>query len=228
MDALDLLSNNLANINTAGFKEEMAYFTLLNPANNASANSGNLNAAINGSVITRGSLNTADGSMTQTNRNLDLAIEGNGFLKVETPRGVRYTRNGSLNLNSKRMLVASDGSPVLGVGGRPIVLGSGKIQISGDGSVSEDDVYVDRLKIVAFDDLTNIAQEGNSLLFANGKEEKLSNANIKSGYLEQSNVNAVAAMVRMVEIMRSFESIMKTVNLVMNDMDAKSIDRLGR
>jgi flagellar basal-body rod protein FlgF len=229
VDALDLLANNLANLNTAGFKEEMAYFSLLNQSAEASANAGDLGATINSSIKTQGAVNAADGSQSRTNRDLDVAIEGNGFLVVQTPRGTRYTRNGSLMLNAKGVLVASEGSPILGASGRPITLGRGAININAEGAVALDGREIDRLKIVSFEDPAKLTREGNSLLLLqNGKDqEKISGAKIKSGYLEQSNVNAVSSIVRMVGIMRQFEAIQKTVN-VMNDMNSKSIEKLGR
>lgn len=230
VDALDLLANNLANLNTAGFKEEMAYFSLLNQSAEASANTGDLGAAVNSSIKAQGAINFADGSLSRTNRELDVAIEGNGFLVVETPRGIRYTRNGSLTLNAKGALVASEGSPILGASGRPITLGPGAININAEGAVTLDGREIDRLKIVSFNDLTKMTKEGNSLLLPqNGKDqEKTSSAKIKSGYLEQSNVNAISSIVRMVGIMRQFEAIQKTLSLEMNDMNSKSIEKLGR
>lgn len=230
MEALDLVANNLANVNTAGFKEELAYFSSINPSVDASSNSNELEAAINSSIIVSGAMNDTAGSMTQTSRDLDIAIDGNGFLGVQTPQGVRYTRNGNLKLNNQRLLCASDGSPVLNTKGQSIALGPGKISISEDGSVSLDNNPVASMKIVTFNDLNNLVREGNSLyLVREGKDqEKASTAKIKSGYLEQSNVNAVSSMVRMIGMMRQFESLQKTIHLVMNDMNAKVIDKLGR
>jgi flagellar basal-body rod protein FlgF len=225
VDALDLLSNNLANINTAGFKEEMAYFSLMNQPSGDE-----LNSTINRSVMTLGTMNSLEGSLSQTNRDLDVAIEGNGFLVVQTPRGIRYTRSGDLKLNAKGVLCCSEGSPVLGVNGRPITLGPGKIHISEDGAVSLDNGQVDRLKVVAFNNLTNLSREGNSLFtLTDGKDkEKISDARIRSGFLEQSNVNPVNSIVRMIGIMRNFEAIQKSVNLIFNDINTKSIEKLGR
>ena len=93
-----------------------------------------------------------------------------------------------------------------------------------------DNSRVDRLKIVTFDNISTLEKEGNSLFRARTGQaaEAPSNAAIKSGYLEASNVNAVASMVHMVEIMRHFESIQKTVSLLMNDINAKAIDKLGQ
>jgi len=230
LDALEMLANNLANINTTAFKEEKAFFTYLNQSLGTSEGTGDLNEAMNRSVRTLGTVNTAEGSLSPTGRDLDIAIEGNGFLVIDTPRGIRYTRNGSLRLNTQSVLTTSDGYPVLGANRRPITLGPGKVHINLDGEVSLDDSAVDRMKIVSFDDLSKLEKEGGSLFIsrAGQSSEKASDATVKSGYLEQSNVNAVTSVVQMVEILRHFEAIQKSVNLLMNDINAKVIDKLGK
>lgn len=229
-DALEILSNNLANINTTAFKGESAFFTYLNQAAGNAAQGNDLNATINRAVRVEGMVDQAEGSLTATGRDLDIAIEGNGFLVVQTARGTRYTRNGSLSLNAQSVLVGSDGSPVLGMSGKPITLGPGKVSIGEKGEVFLDKNQVDRLKVVAFDDLSALKKEGNSLFVLNSDRiiEKDSDARIRPGYLEQSNVNPVASIVRMVEIMRHFEAIQKSVNLIMNDINSKAIEKLGR
>jgi flagellar basal-body rod protein FlgF len=230
LDALEILSNNLANLNTTGFKEENAFFTCLKQSMDGSQGSGNLNETINQSVQTRGALNISGGSLTPTNRDLDIAIAGNGFLAIETPRGIRYTRNGSLHQNAQSVLATSEGFPVMGDNNQAISLGPGKIQIGADGTVSMDGAQVGRIKVVEFDDLSTLQKEGNSLFVshATATAERGSDATIRSGYLEQSNVNAVSSMVKMVDILRHFESIKKSVDLIMNDINTKSIDKLGR
>jgi flagellar basal-body rod protein FlgF len=229
-DALEILANNLANLNTTGFKEERAFFTLLNQSLNASDQPDNLNTAINRSVMTQTALNSTEGSLSFTNGDLDLAITGNGFLVVDTPQGIRYTRNGNLHRNAQSILTTSEGFTVQGADGKPITLGPGKIHIGEDGSVSIENKPVNRLKIVAFDDLSGLQKEGNSLfVMKEGKSlAKPSDAKVQSGYLEQSNVNAVSSVVRMVDILRHFEAIQKSVNLLMNDINSKAIERLGR
>lgn len=229
-DALDILSNNLANVNTAGFKEENAFYTLFDESLNDPKNAGTLDSAINRSVRTEKALNPAISSFTLTSRDLDIAIEGNGFLAVSTPQGVRYTRNGSLHLNAQSVLTTADNYPVLGISGKPITLGPGKININNDGEVALENSRVDRLKIVTFDKMSTLKKQGSSLFRTTpGTGPEIpSNASVKSGYLETSNVNAVSSMVRMVEIMRQFESIQKSVTLLMNDVNSKAIDKLGR
>ncbi len=230
LDALEMLANNLANINTTAFKEEKAFFTYLNQSLGTSEGTSDLNEAMNRSVRTLGTVNTAEGSLSPTGRDLDVAIEGNGFLVIDTPRGIRYTRNGSLRINTQSVLTTSDGYPILGANRRPITLGPGKVHINSDGEVSLDDAAVDRMKIVTFDDISKLEKEGGSLFISRSGQssEKPSDATVKSGYLEQSNVNAVTSVVQMVEILRHFEAIQKSVNLLMNDINAKVIDKLGK
>jgi flagellar basal-body rod protein FlgF len=230
MDALGIISNNLANLNTTGFKEEIAFFTILNQSIEGSKGSEDLNEVVNQSVRTRTALNVASGSLTPSGGDLDIAIEGNGFLEVDTPRGIRYTRNGSLHLNAQSQLATSEGFPIKGDNDSAISIGPGKIRIGTDGAVSVDGAQVGRIKIVAFENVSTLRKDGNSLFVssANPVAERPSGASIRSGYLEQSNVNAVSSIVQMVDILRHFESIKKSVDLIMNDINTKAIDRLGR
>jgi flagellar basal-body rod protein FlgF len=230
MDALDILSNNLANVSTTAYKEEKPFFAHLSQSGD-SRDSDELNAAVNDRAITAlGAFNTGNGSFTPTNRDFDIAISGDGYLVVDTPRGPRYTRNGSLMLNSKSVLSTEDGYPVLGANRRPITLSTGKVIINSDGEVYLDDTRVDQLKRVKFDPGTSLQREGGSLIAAAGDQaaERPSSAQIKQGYLEQSNVNPINAVVTMVGIMRQFEAIQKSVDLLVNNISAKSIERLGR
>lgn len=229
-DALDVLANNLANVNTAGFKEARAFHTLLKQSLESDPSVAVLDDAVNGVVTTQSALNPSDGSLTSTNRDLDIAITGDGFLAVQAPQGTRYTRNGNLHLNANSVLTTSEGFPVIGASGNPITLGPGRIAIGEKGSVSLEGAQVDSLKLVRFDDLSRLEREGNSLVRSlDGQNaERPSDAMVRSGYLEQSNVNAVASVVRMLEIMRHFEAMQKSVNMLMNDINAKAIERLGR
>ncbi|HYK88156.1 MAG TPA: flagellar basal-body rod protein FlgF [Acidobacteriota bacterium] len=230
VDALDILSNNLSNLNTAGYKEDKTFFRMLSQEMD-SGELDDLNKAIDRQkVAAESTLNPSAGSLTLTHRDLDIALMGNGFLVVQTPQGIRYTRNGNLLLNSKSVLSTSDGFPVLGERGRPIQLGPGHITINESGEVLLDEARTDRLKIVSFEKPSSLLKEGGSLLYASDgrASEKPSEATVNQGYLEQSNVNPVSAVVSMVGILRQFEAIQKSVNLVMNDINSKSIENLAR
>ncbi len=227
--ALDQLSNNLANLNTIGYKEGRSFFTLLNQAVDAQ-DSTLLNSVINSQVtVARGSVDESDGSLLATGRELDLALSGSGYLAVDTPRGVRYTRNGSLMRGKDGVLSTADGNSVLGENG-PIRLYPGKIHFNEQGDLYLDGRLIDRLKLVAFSNPGMLQREGNSLLFPADDQVRAvpARVQVQQGFLEQSNVNAVASVVSLVEILRRFEAIQKSVHLLMNDINAKAIERLGR
>jgi len=229
MTALDLVSHNLANVNTAGFKEERAFYTLLDQTLN-DPDSSQLGAVINNQVVlAEGALNQSDGSLVATARDLDVALAGDGYLTVQTPRGLRYTRNGSLAIGKGELLNTQEGYAVLGENG-PIQLGAGKVRIDQQGSVYLDGNLVDRLKLVAFKDPRALLREGASLMAPANEEVKppAAQPDVRQGYIEQSNVNTIASVVGMIGILRHFEAIQKSVNLLMNDINAKAIESLGR
>jgi flagellar basal-body rod protein FlgF len=145
MQALELAANNLANVNTSGFKGQQAMFrSLVQQAGITSP----MNRAVNDFGILSGTaLDLSAGNIDATGNDLDVAIEGKGFFAVQTAAGVRYTRNGRFQLTSQGELVTADGDPVLG-GGGPITLPSGKVSISPDGTVSVDGAIAGQLKIV--------------------------------------------------------------------------------
>jgi flagellar basal-body rod protein FlgF len=230
VDALDILANNLANVNTAGYKEDRSFFKVLNQELD-SAGLDEINLAIDRQkVIADSALNSSAGSLALTHRDLDLALTGDGYLVVQAPQGVRYTRNGSLILTSKSILATTDGFPLLGERNLPITLGPGQIYINESGEVFLNDTRINKLKIVSFGDNGSLVKEGGFLFSSKGgpSSEKASEARARQGYLEQSNVNPVSAVVSMVGIMRQFEAIQKSVGLMLNDINAKSIEKLGR
>jgi flagellar basal-body rod protein FlgF len=225
MEALDLVANNLANLNTSGFKEEKAFFTVLDNEINA----GELTPK-KAMVQAQSVMNVSEGQLEATQRELDIAIDGNGAIAVDTPQGARYTRNGHLNINSQGMLCAAGSAPVIGDKDKPIVLGPGPVAINQNGDIYQNNVRINRIRIVTFDSPSALVREGDSLMTPAGKSvtPKPANGKVMQGYLEQSNVNPVACCVSMVGIMRQFEAMQKSVNVVMNDINAKSIEKLGR
>jgi len=128
------------------------------------------------------------------------------------------------------MLRTADGNPVLGVSGRPITLGPGEVFISDNGGVYLNGEEMGRLRVVVFQDNAQVEKEGEALFFSKDGATPTVRADmvVRSGYLEQANVNAVSSMVEMINIMRHFEAIQRSVSHEMNDMNSKVIDRLGR
>jgi len=230
-DALEITANNLANLNTTGFKSDKSFNILLRDEIKDSGFPEGIGETVNRSIRTDRRIDYSDGAILSTGRNLDVAIRGDGFLTVQTPRGERYTRNGNMHLDSNSMLRTADGNPIIGVSGRPITLaGDGEIHIADNGAIYRDGVEVDRLRVVKFQDNSQIEKEGESLFFSRdgGTPTLRTDTVVRSGYLEQANVNAVKSMVEMISLLRQFESIQRSVTHEMNDMNAKVIDRLGR
>lgn len=226
MEALDMLANNLANINTTGFKEQRAFYQALN---RSAAQASALEAAINDqAALAEAAFNFENGSLVETGRELDIGLVGPGFLCIQTPAGIRYSRNGNLQVNARSQLVTADGHPVLGERGA-IVLGPGRLEIDERGDILVDGAVVDRLKLAAFDDPLRLRREGNTLFASAGAQAKPADSvSVRQGYLEQSNVNPVVSTVRLVEIMRRYEAIQKSLSLISNTLDQKCIERLSR
>lgn len=228
-DLLDVVANNLANVNTTGFKADETFQKMYNRAV-AEAGAGPLEDAMNNSAAIGGSLsNFQPGVMKATGRDLDVAIEGKGFLTVQGPSGVYFTRNGSLHLNADGGLVTPEGLPVLGENG-PIQIPQGRVSITESGDITVEGKAVDTLRIVDFADKHALEKIGDSLFRSLGAEGTVldpGDRTVRQGTLEQSNVNPVREMVVMIDIMRRFEALQKTVFTMMNEINQRSINQVG-
>jgi flagellar basal-body rod protein FlgF len=229
-EMLEVLSNNLANVNTTGFKSDETFFRIYNHAL-AESTMQPLDKAINDSSVVQGTtVNFQPGPSTTTGRDLDVALEGQGFFVVETPNGVRYTRNGNFNLNAQGRLVTSEGFTVLGKQG-PIILKPGKVDIAQNGDIQVNGMRADSLRIVDFSDKRQLEKVGNSLFNPRSgaaSEIEANTAVVRQGNLEQSNVNPVRQMTLMISMIRQFESLQKSIQMMMNTMNDRSINQVGR
>ncbi len=150
----------------------------------------------------------------QTKNPLDLMIEGEGYFSVQTPDGVRYTRNGSLALSSDGVLVTKEGHPVLGERG-DIFLRSGAFQVNNLGEVYQDGEMIDRLSLYTFDDDSALERVGENYLFFGGEPssaKRVALPGVSQGFLEGSNVNAIKNLTDMILAHRSYEAYQKAVS----------------
>jgi flagellar basal-body rod protein FlgF len=222
-DELDRLAGDIANVGTAGYKGVRE--------TRASAARERFEATLETAIDTTfgGSrLDTRSGGMIGTGRTLDLAIDGDGFFALATAAGERYTRNGHFTVDGQRRLVAEDGTPVAGVGG-PITVGDGDIRIEQDGSVWSGATESGRLKVVSFVDPGALVQETGSRLRADGQAATpLTAPTVRAGALEQSNVSVADRLAELTTVARGFEALQKAISVLMNDVDGRAIDHLGR
>lgn len=229
---LQVLSNNLANINTTGFKEDQAMFRLVEQELQMSAPDDIAASGVNTLMTSVIPMTThtdfSKGPLQQTGNPLDLAIEGDGFFSIQTEQGVRYTRNGAFAINPDGALATADGDPVMGEGGEITIDGS-EVRIDGAGTVMVDGAPVDKLRIVTISDVNALQKIGKTLFQldeAQASEEQQAFGGVQQGFLEGSNVNAVKAMTELIEVQRGYESYQKMIQ-TMGEIDTRVIGGVG-
>jgi len=225
LDELDRLSIDLANAGTAGYKSERVDHEAADrPAFNDA-----LQSAIDVTIGGR-RLDTSSGSVEPTGRDLDVAIEGDGYFTVQTPGGDRYTRSGHFTRNAEGLLTTPTGLPVLGDDGQPIKLGVGKVRFEEDGRVINGSTVAGRLAVVTFADPGKLVNQSGATLAAPPDQtpEPAEKIIIRQGALEQSNVSVVQRISEMTDVSRAFEALQKSVSVVMNDVYGQAIQQLGR
>jgi flagellar basal-body rod protein FlgF len=228
MHSMAANSNNLANVNTTGFKADLNQFRsqqVFGPGYESRAYA----------MSERPAVDLAPGAMIQTGRSLDVAVATEGFLAVQSPQGGEaYTRKGNMVVNQVGQLLTGGGLPVIGDDG-PIALPPGRVNIADDGTVSVtpleggEDLLIDRIKLVK-PDAKKLEKGEDGLFRLNDGTQPAANAEVTlvSGMLESSNVNVVDAMVNMISLSRHFDmqvKMMKTTEELERSSDA--LLRLG-
>jgi len=205
----DVISNNLANANTAGYKKDIAVnkdfanilITRINDGPEAPVGSTGI-----GVVVDEIATSQSPGLMRNTMNDFDLAIEGQGFFVIETPQGPRYTRNGTFSKNIRGELITQNGQRVLGQNNRPIIVKGNKMVISEDGRVLVDDVLAGKVQVVDFADTRKLQKEGASLFIApQNQRPRPATGAVRQGFLELSNVNVITEMVNLISNYRAYE-----------------------
>src|SRR5256885_3148887 len=232
---LNVVANNIANLNTTGFKaDNVVFHEFLMPggrANQFAANDRQLSFVQDRATW----LDLSQGPVEQTGNPLDVAISGNAFMTVETPRGERYTRNGALQINSQGQLVTSEGLQVIGQNG-PIVFqpNDREISIGIDGTISvregqnTTDSQRGKLKLASFDRPQRLQKDGTSTYMAppGATPQAPVNVRVNQGAIEKSNVKSVMEMTRMVEVTRAYTQISGMLQQ-QSDMRKSAIDKLA-
>jgi flagellar basal-body rod protein FlgF len=233
MEALDILSNNLANSSTGGFKLDREFYSLYQGEQTAPANG---QRATTLPVIQKAWTDFQQGLLTPTGNPLDLALEGKGFFVVEGPNGPLYTRNGAFKLSTKGELTTLDDYPVRGVSppNQPPkkiqTVSQGPIQITSDGTVQQDGQTLGQVQLVDFANTSALGKVGNSYYRVTDPKVTTSpakNAVVNQGKVESSNVAPAESAVRLVDLMRQYEMLQKAVSLSA-EMNKQAIDQVAR
>ncbi|MDF2570311.1 MAG: flgG 2 [Sporomusa sp.] len=225
----DTIANNLANGNTTGYKKDIAiskdFANILIQRINDGQNPATVGRLGLGSIIDEIATIQTTGIMRPTGNTLDFAVDGKGFFAVETPAGVRFTRNGSFSRNVQGELVTSEGYQVLGQNGA-IRIPEGQVSVEKTGRVTVDGVDAGQLRLVEFADDRQLVKEGASLFRApnNGRP---ATGKVEQGMLEQSNVNIVSEMVNLISGYRAYEVNAKTVQAHDQLLD-KAVNEVGK
>lgn len=236
----DMITNNLANVGTTGYRKESIVISSFTEILNREV--GGMEGMHQSSyeihtppgMETHGSLSsssvthTAQGSLKETGNPFDLALDdnGKGFFTIQSPEGIKFTRAGSFRLSTSGYLVTGDGSFVLGHRG-PMKLSGSNFQVSNEGIVSVDGKPVDRLLVTVFDDTKQLKKAGDSEFVAQGGVKATTDFQLKQGYLEMANVNAVNEMVDMMMVMRNYEANQKVLQSHDQRLQ-KTVNELGR
>jgi len=232
---LDVIANNIANLNTSAFKSDGQVFeAYLSPTARAS----DLSLKDSGLDFVRDRATWVDwsqGPLQRTGNPLDVAIEGKGFLAVQTANGERYTRNGDLQIDAHGQLVTSSGDPVLGANG-PIVFQKTDrgVTISKDGTISvrtagsNQEAARGHLRIVSFQNVNQLQKDGNSYYSApkGVYPDPDKTSRVMQGAIEKSNVSAVLEMTHMIQVTRSYT---ETAEMIAKQADLQNaaIDKLA-
>ncbi len=233
MSRLGVVSNNLANAQTVGYKQDVMtdrHYQELQLALLHGRQAGigqGIGSLGTGPVASPPDLDLAQGALMETGFETDFAIGGPGFFAIQTPAGVRYTRDGTFERDVDGRLVTPDGNLVLGDNG-PITLPAGELLAAADGSLTVAGIGVARLQVVDFPAGTPLRKEGANLLAApDGTETAPAEATVYQGYLESSNVDLTQAMVSLVELRHAYSMNARLMQL-QDQITERSVNEVGR
>ncbi len=227
MKQLDVIANNLANVNTPGFKRDNISFESVLAASNAQG----MEVSEDSPMLIKEKYSTdySSGQVKVTDNTFDIALDGDGFFAVNTPQGKAYTRQGNFKLDAKSRLVTADGYEVLGKGG-PIVINGGSVSFDAKGKIFVEGQETGSIDVVDFPKPYDLRKVGSALFMPNTTDvtpQAAKDTVVRQGYLEGSNVNTIEEMVRMIETTRSSESCQKMIQNY-DQMTGHAVNELGK
>ncbi|MGM0471955.1 MAG: flagellar basal-body rod protein FlgF [Bacillota bacterium] len=226
----NIISNNLANVNTTGYKKDQvvnkSFSEMLMKRLPDNQTIGTAGAGVE---VAETATDLSAGGLRNTENPLDWSINGEGFFAVQTGDGIRYTRSGNFTLNQAGQVVTQNGNFVLGENGPLQIADNGNLKVDNQNNLVVDGQIVDQIQVVTFNDNEGLVKEGDNLYRATAEagEEFAAPSQVNQGYLEQSNVNVVSSMTNMIEATRYYEAnqrIAKTYDESLN----KTVNSVGR
>ncbi|MDE2482995.1 MAG: flagellar hook-basal body protein [bacterium] len=245
---VDNVANNLANVNTTGFKQTLLqiqsapslqiYRIQTDPGSVAGRTQPGVPVAPYVGALGTGSqlydtpTNFGEGALQATGNSLDLALAGNqnAFFTIATPNGVRYTRAGEFVKDAQGVLRTQDGNAVLSTQGQPITLqDQGDITVANDGTIAQNGQRVAQLQLTAFGNLLNLRPEGANAYAVSGNAGPTNavGASVQQGYLEKSNANVIRSMVDLITAERWFDANEKSIK-TQDDATQAAISQVAR
>jgi flagellar basal-body rod protein FlgG len=229
MSRMDMISNNLANINTPGYKKDKMSFEGLLAGN---ANPPAVPQSTTADPILQKEniyIDYTSGPTSQSGNPLDLALDGDGFVAVTTPEGTAYTRQGNFRTSVDGTLVTVDGFPLQGVGGAAIRIQGSRIEIDAKGSVTVDGTPAATLSVVDFEKPYALTKIGNALFVPADPQAipQTGKGQVLQGHIEGSNVDSISEMVQLIETNRYFEACSKVIK-GFDDIAAKAANEIGK
>lgn len=222
---LDIAANNLANVDTAGFKVEnlMLQSDPLTPQR--APRFGPVKYVIDDGVAR----DFKQGALEKTGDTYDLAVEGQGFFQVQTPNGIRYTRDGRFGVDTNNQLVDKNGNAVLDALGSTISFDpqKGAPTISKTGLITQDGQTGGKVGVVRFSSLSGMSKDGDNYLISAETPTPAADAAIRQGLVEHSNVQPVLEVTSLIETTRAYERVANLMNST-QDLSRSAIERLGK
>lgn len=229
----ETIVHNLSNVRTTGYKADRATLKdfpsllLTEVRGNTSLREvGEAGTGVSSAAI---ATDFSDGPLKLTDHPFDFAITGDGFFRVQTPDGIRFTRDGRFHRSVDGRLITAEGYPVMGANG-PITLPDGSLTATLSGELFVDNDLVDQFSLARFEDMTNLIKDGDTTFASQGPEPELmpvDEVKIYQGYIEESNVDTGQAVTEMMSVLRAYQASQRLVQF-QDQINSQSANELGR